>query len=71
MSYASANETPKGRANLRERVVVEHSPTHPARLRGRRARDTGTRTDLFDLRRAAVTHNVHVIARLPDQHVAA
>ncbi len=31
--------------------------------RGRRARYRGTRKNLFDLRRVAVVHNLHVIAR--------
>jgi hypothetical protein len=31
--------------------------------RGRRARYRGTRKHLFDLRRCAVVHNVHVLAR--------
>jgi hypothetical protein len=30
---------------------------------GRRARYRGTRKNLFDLRRVAVVHNLHVIAR--------
>ena len=34
--------------------------------RGRRARYLGTRKNLFDLRRVAVVHNLHVIARQPD-----
>ena len=32
---------------------------------GRRARYLGTRKNLFDLRRVAVVHNLHVIARHP------
>jgi len=32
---------------------------------GRRARYLGTRKNLFDLRRVAVVHNLHVIARQP------
>jgi IS5 family transposase len=32
---------------------------------GRRARYRGTRKNLFDLRRVAVVHNLHVIARQP------
>jgi transposase len=37
---------------------------------GRRARYLGTRKNLFDLRRVAVVHNLHVIARQPatDSH---
>ncbi len=55
--------TPAGRARLRERVQVEHALAHVGHWQGRRARYTGTRKNLFDLRRVAVVHNLHVIAR--------
>jgi len=58
-------QTPAGRAKLRERVQVEHALAHIGHWQGRRARYTGTRKNLFDLRRAAVVHNLHVIARQP------
>jgi hypothetical protein len=35
------------------------------RWAGHRARYRGTRKNLFDLRRVAVVHNLHVIARQP------
>jgi Transposase DDE domain/Transposase domain (DUF772) len=54
--------TPAGRARLRERVKVEHALAHIGHWQGRRARYTGTRKNLFDLRRAAIVHNLHVIA---------
>jgi hypothetical protein len=57
--------TPAGRARLRERVKVEHALAHVGRWQGRRARYRGTRKNLFDLRRVAVVHNLHVIARQP------
>jgi transposase len=57
--------TPDGRAKLRERVAVEHALAHIGHWQGRRARYLGTRKNLFDLRRAAVVHNLHVIARQP------
>jgi len=57
--------TPAGRAQLRERVKVEHALAHIGHWQGRRARYRGTRKNLFDLRRAAVVHNLHVIARQP------
>jgi transposase len=57
--------TPAGRARLRERVKVEHALAHIGHWQGRRARYRGTRKNLFDLRRAAVVHNLHVIARQP------
>ncbi len=57
--------TPLGRAKLRERVPVEHTLAHVGHRQGRRARYRGVRKDLFDLRRCAVVHNLHVIARSP------
>ena len=58
-------QTPHGRARLRERTKVEHSLAHIGHWQGRRARYLGPRKNLFDLRRAAVVHNLHVIARQP------
>lgn len=55
-----------GRAKLRERVAVEHSLSHIGRWQGKQARYLGIRKNLFDLRRTAVVHNLHVI--LADQH---
>jgi hypothetical protein len=57
--------TPEGRAELRERVAVEHALAHVGHWQGRRARYLGARKNLFDLRRVAVVHNLHVIARQP------
>jgi transposase len=59
----AAEQTPHGRAKLRERVKVEHTLAHVGRWQGRRARYLGQRKNLFDLRRVAVVHNLHVIAR--------
>jgi transposase len=63
-------QTPEGRIKLRERVAVEHALAHVGHWQGRRARYTGTRKNLFDLRRVAVVHNLHIIARQPvtDSH---
>lgn len=58
-------QTPHGRVQLRERTKVEHSLAHIGHWQGRRARYLGPRKNLFDLRRAAVVHNLHVIARQP------
>ena len=58
-------QDPDGRAKLRERVAVEHVLAHVGHWQGRRARYRGTRKNLFDLRRVAVVHNLHVIARQP------
>jgi hypothetical protein len=57
--------TAQGRAKLRERVAVEHSLAHIGQWQGDRARYLGERKNLFDLRRTAVVHNLHVIARSP------
>src|SRR6266851_1782171 len=57
--------TPLGRAKLRERVAVEHTLAHVGHWQGERARYRGLRKNLFDLRRCAVVHNLHVVARLP------
>ena len=56
-------QTPQGRSKLRERVAVEHTLAHIGRWQGRRARYRGLRKNLFDLRRCAVVHNLHVLAR--------
>src|SRR5881275_3207207 len=55
--------TPAGRAQLRERVAVEHTLAHIGHWQGERARYRGLRKNLFDLRRCAVIHNLHVLAR--------
>jgi Transposase DDE domain/Transposase domain (DUF772) len=59
-------QTPHGRARLRERTKVEHALAHVGHWQGRRARYRGTRKNLFDLRRVAVVHNLHIIARQLD-----
>jgi hypothetical protein len=56
-------QTAAGRAKLRERVAVEHSLAHIGHWQGDRARYLGERKNLFDLRRVAVVHNLHVWAR--------
>ncbi len=56
--------TTHGRAKLRERVAVEHSSSHIGRWQGDKARYFGVRKNLFDLRRTAVVHNLHVLLRL-------
>jgi len=56
---------PQGRAQWRERVAVEHALAHVGRWQGRRARYRGVRKNVFELRRCAVVHNVHVLMHLP------
>ncbi|WP_235609493.1 transposase, partial [Frankia casuarinae] len=63
--------TPAGRARLRERTKVEHTLAHIGHWQGRRARYHGQRKNLFDLRRTAVVHNLHVIARQKHDQQAA
>jgi len=63
--------TPMGRAKLRERVAVEHTLAHIGHWQGRRARYRGLRKNLFDLRRCAVVHNLHILSHLAEQSQAA
>jgi len=53
-----------GRAELRQRSSVEHTLAHVGQWQGSQARYIGQRKNLFDLRRVAVVHNLHVIARM-------
>ena len=64
-------QTPQGRAQLRERVAVEHALAHVGRWQGRRARYRGVRKNVCDLRRCAVVHNLHVLMHLPQTGQAA
>jgi hypothetical protein len=64
-------QTPAGRAKLRERTKVEHRLAHIGNWQNNHARYRGTRKNLFDLRRTAVVHNLHVIARHPDIYALA
>ena len=45
------------------RVAVEHTLAHVGHWQGRRARYRSPRKTLFDLRRCAVVHNLHVLSR--------
>jgi transposase len=56
-------QTPAGRAKLRERVAVEHDLAHIGAWQGKRARYRGKRKNLFDLRRMAVIDNLHILLR--------
>jgi hypothetical protein len=56
-------QSAQGRTKRRERVAVEHTLAHVGQWQGRRARYCGLRKNLFDLRRCAVVHNLHVLAR--------
>jgi hypothetical protein len=61
----ACQQTPQGRAKLRQRIQVEHTSAHVGRWQGHRARYLGQRKNLFDLRRVAVVHNLHLTARQP------
>jgi Transposase DDE domain/Transposase domain (DUF772) len=61
--FRERQATPAGRAKLRQRVAVEHTLAHVGHWQGDRARYVGERKNLFDLRRVAVVHNLHVLAR--------
>jgi hypothetical protein len=63
--------TSAGRAKLRERVGVEHTLAHIGHWQGDRARYWGVRKNLFDLRRCAVVHNLHVLAHWDEAPKAA
>jgi hypothetical protein len=56
--------TPSGRAQLRERVPVEHRLAHIAQRQGDRARFVGTRKNTFDLRRASALQNLETTHRI-------
>ena len=58
-------QTPEGRAKLRNTPRSNTPSPHIGYWQGRRARYRGTRKNLFDLRRVAVVHNLHIIARQP------
>jgi transposase len=58
--------TASGRAKLRERVKVEHTLAHVGHWQGDRARYREQRKNLFDLRRTAVVHNLHVLKQQAD-----
>ncbi len=54
-------QTKRGRERLRERIPVEHRLAHLKQKQGDRARYTGTRANLFDLRREAAVLNLEII----------
>jgi hypothetical protein len=55
--------TRAGRAQLRQRVEVEHRLAHLGARQGRRARYKGVRKNLFDVRRTAAVLNLETIQR--------
>jgi hypothetical protein len=59
--------TRAGRAQLRQRVAVEHRLAHLGARQGRRARYTGIRKNLFDVRRTAVVLNLQIMQRKTEE----
>ncbi len=55
--------TVAGRAQLRERIPVEHRQAHTCRRQGKTARYLGSRKNEFDLRRVSALSNFEVIQR--------
>jgi len=53
-----------GRTQRSQRVAVEHTLAHIGQWQGNKDRYFGSRKNLFDLRRMAVVHNLHVLARM-------
>ena len=57
-------QTPAGRATLRERTKVEHALAHVGHWQGRRAPATAATARICSTTRgASVVYNLHVIAR--------
>jgi hypothetical protein len=54
------------RAQLRQRVEVEHRLAHLGARQGRRARYKGVRKNLFDVRRTAAVLNLETLQRKPE-----
>ena len=52
-----------GRAQVRERVAIEHTLAHVVTIQGRRARYRGVRSNQFDLRRALAVQNLEIVDR--------
>jgi hypothetical protein len=59
--------TRAGRAQLRQRVAVEHRLAHLGARQGRRARYKGVRKNLFDVRRTAAVLNLQTFQRKPEE----
>ena len=59
--------TQAGRAQLRQRVEVEHRLAHLGARQGRRARYKGVRKNLFDVRRTAAVLNLQTFQRKSEE----
>jgi Transposase DDE domain/Transposase domain (DUF772) len=59
--------TRAGRAQLRQRVAVEHCLAHLGARQGRRARYKGVRKNLFEVRRTAAVRNLQTLQRKTEE----
>ena len=57
-------ETPKGRAEARERVKVEHALASICNRKGPRARYIGSRLNEYDLNRTVMISNLHIAMKI-------
>lgn len=63
MDLRRLKSTQEGRAELRERVEIEHSLARLGSVQGKRARYKGERKNTLDTRRCAAIGNLHAIAK--------
>jgi hypothetical protein len=59
----ACKSTPEGRSALRQRTAIEHALAHVTRRQGPRARYSGLRKNVFDLRRTCAVENLHTLDR--------
>ena len=64
LQLRNRKNTPDGRAELRERVAVEHRLAHVSRVQGARARYRGIRKNTLDMRRVCAVLNLQTADRL-------
>ena len=60
-------QSPQGREQLRQRVVVEHRQAHLVRRQTTHARYRGIRKNLYDVRRCSAIENLHLVQALPER----
>ena len=63
--------TPEGRAQLRQRVSIEHTLAHVSQQQGNRARYMGKRKNEYDLHRTAVVVNLQTVRRELERQILA
>jgi hypothetical protein len=62
--------TSEGRADARERVIVEHALASICNRKGPRARYIGCRKNEYDLNRTAMVTNLHIMQNLAAMNMA-